>query len=471
MPTRVSDLFHLGMTQASLDFVDVDVESDNELYVDPSAVRRLGTRWGRECTALIQDFFDTIERALNANNRDAALHYLGELREPNETHLGISAAAPAGRGLGGGARAVDFYNALAARRNLFNEFEEIALLTEGVDRDILSDMTTNIIREPLINYTQSMCEFYGITGVQTVASGPMWDPKAHDWYDDFVDLPMSPSGPLILVPKVIARRKLFLRYQEYFWYFILPFRQRLEIKQKSGLVQRRKNGAAFVTKKDLVDRYGQSKTVAAAVTRQYTQILESYRQAKRVEPCVPLSHADIGEEPDWDKLLTDVTSCNPGKRDAKKYEDAIQRLLTALFYPWLTNPVRERQLDNRKRRIDITYDNDAASGFFWWVNENYRAPTVAVECKNYTEDPTNPEVDQLAGRFSNGRGWFGMLVCRTVDNMKLLIERCRDCARDRKSWILPLTDDDLRALVTARKNSSDAAFLAILRSRFDGLLY
>jgi hypothetical protein len=155
-PRRVSDLYGLALDQGSLDFVNVDVDHDNDVYIDPSAVRRLDTRWGRECGALIQDFFDTLQDAMRRGDRDRALRLLTQLQEPNETHLGVSSGRPAGHGLGRGTLAREFHDGLIAGGlyDLFEEFEEIALLTTGIDRDILSDITTNIIREPLIHYTQ-----------------------------------------------------------------------------------------------------------------------------------------------------------------------------------------------------------------------------------------------------------------------------------------------------------------------------
>jgi hypothetical protein len=470
----VSDLFGLGLGQASLDFVDVDVDRDNQLYIDPSAVRRLDTRWGHECAALIEDFFDTLQRTMRQGDRPRALQLLMELQEPNETHLGESSGPPAGHGLGRGKLATDFHDSLLNGNllNLFEEFEEIALLTDGIDRDILSDITTNIIRQPLIRYTLSMCKYYLIRPLHNVAQGPMWDPATHDWFDDYARLPMSPVGPLLLVPKIIVRRRLNLQYDEYFNHYILPFRQQDEIRRRTELVQVRKaSRAPFVTKKSLIAKYGRSKSVAADITRQHTEVLEQYREAKTADPNKPLDHSDIGPEPDWDRLLNDVTSLEPGRDDARRYEDAIQRLLIALFYPWLTNPHRERRQDHGRRRVDITFDNDSTSGFFRWVHESYGAPTVTVECKNYSEDPANPEVDQLAGRFSAGRGWFGILVCRTVQDMDLLLARCADWARDRHSYIIPLTDHDLRRLVEARRGHNDAAMLQILRNRFDALIY
>lgn len=44
-------------------------------------------------------------------------------------------------------------------------------MVEGISSDIISDITTNIIREPLIQYTQDMAVYYEIPLVGGVNSG------------------------------------------------------------------------------------------------------------------------------------------------------------------------------------------------------------------------------------------------------------------------------------------------------------
>ena len=65
---------------------------------------------------------------------------------------------------------------------------------------------------------------------------------------------------------------------------------------------------------------------------------------------------------------------------------------------------------------------------------------VALECKNYTNDVANPELDQLSGRFSPNRGRIGFLCCRAFENRDHFIERCRDTFRDDRGLIIPLDD-------------------------------
>ena len=57
---RVSEHFELDETQPSLDFVDVDVENDVRLFIDPRAFVGISSEWGTECVALVRDYFSII---------------------------------------------------------------------------------------------------------------------------------------------------------------------------------------------------------------------------------------------------------------------------------------------------------------------------------------------------------------------------------------------------------------------------
>ena len=79
-------------------------------------------------------------------------------------------------------------------------------------------------------------------------------------------------------------------------------------------------------------------------------------------------------------------------------------------------------------------------------------PVHNVECKNYSSDPANPELDQLSGRFSPNRGRVGILTCRSFVNQDRFIERCRDTYRDDRGLIVPLSDADINHLLAHHNN-------------------
>lgn len=141
-----------------------------------------------------------------------------------------------------------------------------------------------------------------------------------------------------------------------------------------------------------------------------------------------------------------------------------------MFYPSLCSPTKQHKIHSGRKRIDITYNNEASAGFFAWLAQHYPSPFIFVECKNYGKEVGNPEVDQIAGRFSPSRGVVGLLVCRSVDNPRLLEQRCIDTAKDQRGYVLVLSDDDIIALMEAAKTGVLAQAFPLLMRKFRKLV-
>lgn len=480
---RVSEYYGLNRTQADLDFVDVNVHGDMPVFVDPRALLSLNTAWGHQCVSLIQDFFSAVLGLIRSGQDARAHELLCMLREPNETRLGLSTAHPRGQCLGEGS-ALKVYDSLstseAVRTGLLEDLEDTVLMVEGISHDKLSDIATNIIRGPLIGYTQDACSLYGIPMVKGVSSGSIWDDVSQGWQNANVHLPIVDGNKkLLLVPKAIVRRRPDYDPDEYYRGYMLNHLIEVELsnpnsqfvvllRDRKGRVRDRK-----VYKKDLVKYHGSGKTAIVSLTRQYPEVLDRYRFDKGNHVREPLSNqefADIEEIEEMSLLerLEMVEAIPAGNANAKNYEEAIEKLLTPLLYPCLSHP--QFKIHDGRKRIDITYDNNMREGFFDWVARHYPAPFIFVECKNYNGDPGNPELDQLSGRFSPSRGRVGLLVCRRIEDKNLFLQRCRDTAVDDRGFIIPLDDHDLRRLVETVVSTEGSQEFPLLMNRFRVLI-
>jgi hypothetical protein len=476
---RVSEHYSLGLTQPSLEFVDVDIRSDTRVFVDPRALHSLDSPWGNECVTLLQSFFTTVLDAIHRGNDNRARDLLASLTEPNETHLGLSRGRAQGRGMGRDL-ARETWEALRVSRavssGLIQDLEDTILFIDGIGIDIISDITTNIIRGPLIDFTNDACKYYGIPTTSGVASGRLWDHRRREWTNRFVSLPMTKHGPLLLVPKGIVRRSPTYAPGEYYNHYVLPFLQAEELQAGSSLVEILRGGRRRVTKKAVRTKYGTGKPVNLDTTLKNPAILDQYRQAKS-RPQMPPGHSEMAAltetaEPDWDALLQAVLDVPPGRDHADAYHRAVEALLSALLYPALDFPRREHKIHEGRKRIDINYTNVATRGFFYWLHSTHGTPAafVPVECKNYGAEIANPEIDQLAMRFAPARGQFGMLCHRGYGDKARIIQRCRDAAIDGHGYVVALDDDDLAALVAERQATTDRLAFTRLHERFQELI-
>lgn len=178
-----------------------------------------------------------------------------------------------------------------------------------------------------------------------------------------------------------------------------------------------------------------------------TRYKEFYRSLEGARGALKLEEfqEDFDESEFSDLLISELKKIPSGGDDADRYHRFIIGTLEFIFWPNLIYPVKEHQIHEGRKRIDISYTNAAQSGFFHRAHSahNIMSNFIAVECKNYSKDPANPEIDQLSGRFSTRRGKLGLLLYRDVSDYKLLCQRCADTAKDDRGIIMPLGDDQI----------------------------
>jgi hypothetical protein len=267
---------------------------------------------------------------------------------------------------------------------------------------------------------------------------------------------------------------------KYYRGYLAPILEQVEIDARSSLVETLKNGHELVRREKLVDKYPADKLSIVKYTLENPDALRRYRASETALTSPPMTHREISNNvyvptPDFGALLEQVEAVSPGRGGATAYHRNVESLLSALVYPALANVRIEREIHEGRKRIDIAYDNLAPRGFFHWISLNYRAATIPVECKNYSEDPANPELDQLAGRFSRERGQVGLLLARDFGDKQLFLKRCRDTAGDGRGFIIPLDDEDLRTLCMEVQEDPDRPLAqqqrySLLRERFDYLI-
>lgn len=475
---KFSEYFNLNRNQPYLDFVDIPLHTDLPVFLEPAAIKSLVSPWGNELSSLLQTFFDTVLRLIRSGDHTKAQQLLSSLNERNEFHLGYSTGQSQGHGFGSGS-AGTVWDALsksnAAVTGLLKDLEDTALLIPGIGTDMISDAVCNIIRGPLIKYTQDMCVYYGIPLTPDIASGPVWNPQDERWDESLIPLPMTDYGKAILVPKILVRQRLTCKYDEYYRHYILPEMQHEHLKARSSLVEVLTDGSERVTKKALIEKYGNNKLAVVEQTRIRPNILQEYKDQKAATPSKPLTQeqlceVEVSDPPNLDPLLEGLKQLATGQDTAGKYEDIIEKILSVIFYPSLCNPKKQHKIHGGRKRIDITYTNEAKSGFFYWLSMHYPCPLVFVECKNYGKEAGNPDIDQLAGRFSPSRGQVGLLICRTLENKGLMYQRCTDTAKDRRGYMLALDDEDIFSLVETYKSDTEDQTLELLRELWARLI-
>ena len=124
----------------------------------------------------------------------------------------------------------------------------------------------------------------------------------------------------------------------------------------------------------------------------------------------------------------------------------------------MCEPVIEQEINDGRGRIDIVYKNRNKDGVFKDLKDlrNIPCPEIMVECKNYENDLTINEYNQLADRLIPHRGMLGFLLCRDKKDEKVVLAHCRDKNKGGANrYIIVLDDKDIVKLAELKMNSED----------------
>lgn len=453
---RFSNYFKLEKQQAELDFVDVPLNADIPLFVDPYAISIDTSEFAATLNDAVIDFFTLLIEKIERGEEDSAKKMLSHLKEPNETHLGLSSGRPDGRGVGQeyASRLYDRIKASSALASgSLTALSDCELMIEGIGSDRTSDMTINIVKTHLIQYTQEQCVLHNIP-LQNIPAGHLWNPISNQWEGKYVHLPVHEGKPIILIPKSIVRHKMIMCHDQFHRHYMLPYLQAEYLNSGHALVTLLKNGKKIVKKKDLEPLYPKRKDVIAEFVAEHPTILGDYKGKMHTYNSPPSnelieSKQHIPEAQRHQDTIGKLQSIPTGAAHATEFHNLIIGALTTIFHPSLRHPKKEVPIDDGRKRIDITFDN-GMSGFARRLSTLHHVfcPYIMVECKNYSCDVKNPEFDQLTGRFSDTKGHAGLLVCRNIEDKQSCIARCKDIARSRgKSCVVVLTDHDIITLL------------------------
>lgn len=221
-------------------FVDVGVDVDNHVYLDPRAVR-LRVRpqpYASQAARCADTFLGSVVDCVLDGSRAAVNHgrqLLERFVEPWETRCGM--AQGGFRGHGGaavvGGRIWDaFAGDLEAlvRVGILHQLEDLPVFVHGIDKDITSDITTRLFFEPLGRFTEQMIADYPefTAGDHEVGqfTKQVWNPDTRRWCDSKFTLPVVEGQPLVLIPGGWARPTLLMSSGRYYETTVLSFAQR-----------------------------------------------------------------------------------------------------------------------------------------------------------------------------------------------------------------------------------------------------
>ncbi|MCC1483644.1 hypothetical protein [Winogradskyella immobilis] len=204
---NISTFFKIDGQQPKLEFVDIKLSTDNLLFIDPRLIEISDSAVAKEMQLRIEAFWGELIKAVRAKNQFRVNQLLSGLSEPHETRLGYSFSKHSGNSVGEKLKPkiIDaIQRNKAVRTGVLSHFSDVELFIEDIGCDRISDITTKIIKEVLVEYTQKQCELLEIPMTE-VWQNDMFDYRTYKWATKKVFLPVFADKPIIFVPKNLVR--------------------------------------------------------------------------------------------------------------------------------------------------------------------------------------------------------------------------------------------------------------------------
>lgn len=468
---KISKELGLNVKQSELDFIDIDINNDTKLFLDPYFISRCDFPLADKMYMTIKNFFEYVLELLRSGDIKKAKEIFSYLGEPNETCLGMSKGNVNGSGIGpvNSERIIDsLLTSKALKSNLITDIEDCKIFIDGVDRDRISDMVTNIVRKHLNDYTIEQCKFWNIDVSSSSNGNYFWNSKTRSWEYLEEDGLFIGGRRILLVPKRIVSYTSKYTPEIYYKQFALEYKRNEHLRFQTELVRYRKPkkgemiGQPYLYKKT-VDEYIRKNEIVNKewldnFSEQHEDVFRDFKEnrksLKELNP-VDVNVNEIETSKDIaDYLIEKLSNTESGGTSATGYHHLMAVILEFVFYPSITSPIIEKEIHTGRKRIDIVYDNSATDGFFNNIVNIKQIPAshIIVECKNYTNEVGNPELDQISGRF-NLYNKFGIITFRNYQDIKQFILRCNDTCKDGRGFIIPLCDEDIINLLGMRGNN------------------
>lgn len=465
---KISKILGIKKSQAELDFFDYETTRDNYKFIDPYYISKQEDSFLCECNEYIVSFFNKFISLLKKGKDLEAYELFKHLSEVNEICLGMSKGKPSGKGIG----KIDTENIFKAIKKskayelgVAKTIEDVRIFIPGIDKDKISDMVANIIKKPLLKYTQQQCHLYGFS-LSKEETGYYWDKK--DWVRGHADMICHKGNKYLLYPRNLVTSSKWFSSQEFFTKYILEYYRNKFLEEDASIVNYKYDKDGKVIEKSLskddVEQYLKKdntldKQWIEKFAIDHPDIYNDFKQKAIIKLKLKESEVEkvLNDNDLIDYLISEFDNIKPGNDDSKKYQIFICGVLELLFYPNIAHPVIENEIHEGRKRIDINFNNISNNGFFFQLGTIYDIPcsNIIIECKNYSKDISNPELDQIAGRFSSRRGKFGIICCRSLNNKELFEKREIDTYRDDRGLIFNLTDEDFKFMLTIKKDNKD----------------
>lgn len=441
------------VSQYDVDFVIPRVGVDLPLGIDPFLLFKSRDKTLSKIHSTLLTAFNTGLDFIRKGNLSYARDYFVY---PEVPEIGLGYTKKGKRGSGVGIFLSELITTTLSdstpllERGIYH-IEEMQLVSLGIGPDRVSDITANLIKNFLIEYTQRQCELWNIPMSKHVPVEHIFNYNNMSWIDGYFDLPRSPldGTPILLVPRRIVRSLPWINYDDF---FRMEFSAYLRAKHtKKILSEMHMSSENILSSKE--------KSEVVSITRTETARIDRYVARKEQTACEAqpsLTYMEPAKVRSQIEILSyRLSEMSTGYSTATAYQKLILEILNILFNPELIDGQIEVKTHDGTERRDIIFTNDSDLSFWSYLRSEHSSFLLMFETKNV--DSLEPaHFNQTATYLGDRLGYLAFIVTRNAQseaNNKKAFSIYND-SRPRKI-ILILSDSDFQLMLQQKAAGND----------------
>ena len=206
------------------EIVQLDFEHDNQLFIDPYRIDEKRSELLKRAKRKILKYFDLFFYSVEHNLRDNAAKLGEHLHEINATKLGYSNKddRPKGKGFSQRDLLIIFDEAIKVK-DYIEDMPDILVLAENVGPDKVSDLTTNIIYEELLEFTVGIIIKYDLNIELIKKRKWIFDVDAQEWQKKEILVPSIDKEEILFIPDKLTASYEIFSYENVYNQLVYPF--------------------------------------------------------------------------------------------------------------------------------------------------------------------------------------------------------------------------------------------------------
>lgn len=202
----------------------LDFEHDNLLFIDPYRINEQDGELARKAKIKIVKFFNLFFKCIEEGDR-TKVEYIGKhLHEINSTKLGYTRinSLPNGKGFSK-KDLLQIYDAAKEVEDYIEDMPDVFVLADNVGPDKISDITTNIIYEELLQFTLNIIKKYDLNMEFEKKYKYIFDVFEEKWIKKEFNVPIIDNEEILFLPKKIVESYEIFSYENVYKKLVYPF--------------------------------------------------------------------------------------------------------------------------------------------------------------------------------------------------------------------------------------------------------